>query len=46
MLTSKTCVRRSLDEQEKRNAKKKNIKKTQKKSQDDDDCDEIDGLDS
>ena len=46
MLTSKTCVRRLLEEQEKRNAKQKNVKKTQKKSQDDDDCNEIDGLDS
>ena len=46
VLTSETCVRRLLEEQEKCNVKQKNTKKTQKKSQDDDDCDEMDDLDS
>ena len=46
VLTSETCVRTLLEEQEKCNAKQKNTKKTQKKSQDDDDCDEMDDLDS
>ena len=32
VVTSETCVRRLLEEQEKRNAKQKNTKKTQKKS--------------
>ena len=44
VLTSETCLRRLLEEQEKRNAKQKNTKKTQKKSQHDD-CDEMDDLD-
>ena len=46
VVTSETCVRRLLEEQEKRNAKQKNTKKTQKKSEDDDDCDKMDDHDS
>ena len=46
VLTSETCVRKLLEEQEKRNAKQKNTKKTQKTSQDDDDFDEMDDLGS